>query len=418
MTGKGSAPRVLLVSPLQVVPTQSGGNLRTFSLANALVSHGCEVFVYSFLGRKAEYLARRGSEVQVWDSGIEEFVDRSFLRFVAGYGSYYFNLPPLWLTKFLRAATSRVTPLRLPKLLREKLAWSDVVLADFPFAYPVLNAREASGRLRVLNLHNVEHHLFETSAGLKSRMIRRGVQKAELSAAATADVVVSCSEADQRYFDDNAEVKRSMLVPNGIDLGRFQRSAEVRAATRKELQVAEDVQLLLFTASKWGPNSEAFDYLLDFAKQHGEQLVERRIQLLVVGSVVSEPVRVPGLIATGRVEAVEPYFAAADAAINPITTGAGTNVKMGEFIAAGLPILVSEFGSRGYRIEHGESGFVFDREKLLSSLVEMRRRFDEDPDSLRRAAQLALKDNRAAIDMSECVRPLLAAMQEHIASGP
>ena len=43
-----SAPvRVLIVSPVQVHPTQSGGNLRSFGLANALARRGAEVFVYS-----------------------------------------------------------------------------------------------------------------------------------------------------------------------------------------------------------------------------------------------------------------------------------------------------------------------------------------------------------------------------------
>ena len=145
-------------------------------------------------------------------------------------------------------------------------------------------------------------------------------------------------------------------------------------------------------------------------------MIERGIHIVVVGSVVGEPMKIPALTATGRVEAVDPYFAAADAAINPITTGAGTNVKMGEFIAAGLPLLVSAFGTRSYRVEHGTSAFVFERDELLASLLEMRELFSTDPAALQRIADRALADNAPLIDMNECVRPLLEIMDE--GAGP
>src|SRR5690242_5204697 len=93
VTTKTTRGRVLLVSGLQVYPTLSGGHLRTFALANALARRGNEVFVYSFVGRKKDYLARTPSRVQVWPGGINEHVNRSGLGFLAGYGSYALGLP-------------------------------------------------------------------------------------------------------------------------------------------------------------------------------------------------------------------------------------------------------------------------------------------------------------------------------------
>jgi hypothetical protein len=43
----------------------------------------------------------------------------------------------------------------------------------------------------------------------------------------------------------------------------------------------------------------------------------------------------------------EGTFNASDFAINPISTGSGTNVKMMEYLAAKLPILTTSFGKRG-----------------------------------------------------------------------
>jgi len=410
VTAKITRGRVLLVSGLQVYPTLSGGQLRTFALANALARRGNDVFVYSFVGRKKDYLARKPSGVQLWPGGVNEHVNRSVLMFLAGYGSYALRLPPFWLSAFLHGA-GRVVPLPvLPRLLREKLAWCDTVIADFPYLYPVFAANENGRRLCVLNLHNVEHHFYDGA-------VRTAVRHIEHAAARRADVVVTCSEADQQYFETNVAVRRSLVVRNGIDPERFDFAPETRPRMRAELKIPDAVKLFLFTASKWGPNQEAFEFLLAFAKTHERRLVEHGIHLLIVGNAVAAPLRLPALTATGKVDVVEPYFAAADAAINPLTTGGGTNVKMGEFIAARLPILVSAFGARGYRIEHARTGFVFERENLLEAMLEVRRFLDAEPAVRREMVDAALVENAPLIDMNECIVPLAEVMHDHRRRG-
>lgn len=414
MSADTAMPRVLIVSSLQVYPTLSGGNLRTYALANALASRGAEVFVYSFVGRKKDYLARARSGAQEWPSGIEEYVNRSIPSFVAGYGSYGLGLPPLWLTAYLRLAHAWPRDFLLPRLLREKLAWCDTVIADFPFVHPVFEARSARGRLRVLNTHNVEHHLYDPDAGWRKRALRRVVKSVELKAVRYAEVVVSCSSGDQDFFQSSTSVRHAMVVPNGVDVERFSMPPKVRCETRSSLGIAESVLLVLFTASKWGPNQEAFDYLYGFAEDHERELVDNRIHFLVVGGVVDSPLQMPALTATGKVDTVEEYFVAADVGINPLVTGAGTNVKMGEFMAARLPVVVTAFGTRGYRIEHKRTGFVFDREHLMGSLRELRGMIDSDPEGLRLIADRALEENKKVVSMVECVAPLTDVIGERL----
>mgnify|MGYP003579149625 FL=1 len=417
MTTQSTRARVLLVSGLQVYPTLSGGQLRTFALANALARRGCEVFVYSFVGRKKDYLSRKPSGTQLWPSGVKEYVNRASLGFLAGYGSYGLGLPPIWLSAFLHCAC-KLQPLPLlPRLLREKLAWCDTVIADFPFLYPVFGANRDRSRLRVLNLHNVEHHFYDGAGRWRDRLLRNAVRHIEHAAVSSADVVVTCSEGDQQYFESNAAIRRSLIVRNGIDPERFRFAPETRTRTRTELAIPDNVKLFLFTASKWGPNREAFEFLLGFAKTHERRLVEHGIHLLVVGNAVAAPVRLPALTATGKVEVVEPYFAAADPAINPLTTGGGTNVKMGEFIAARLPILVSAFGARGYRIEHSRTGFVFERETLLEVMLTVRRFLDSEPAVLQEMVNNAFVENAPLIDMNQCIVPLAEVVHDYRRRG-
>lgn len=417
MTAQSTGGRVLLVSGLQVYPTLSGGQLRTFALANALARRGNDVFVYSFVGRKRDYLARKPSGTQIWPSGVKEHVNRSTLGFLAGYGSYALSLPPLWLSLFLHCACMlRPLPL-LPRLLRDKLAWCDTVIADFPFLYPVFGANKGRNGLRVLNLHNVEHRFYGAGGRLRDRLLRAAVRHVEHAAVRSADVVVTCSDGDRQYFESNAEIRCSLMVPNGIDPERFRFSPTTRTRVRAELSIPDNVKLFLFTASKWGPNQEAFDFLLGFAKTHERRLLEHGIHLLVVGNVVAAPIRLPALTATGNVDEAEPYFAAADAAINPLVTGGGTNVKMGEFIAARLPILVSAFGARGYRIEHSRTGFVFERENLLEALLKVRRLLDSEPAVLRAMVDDAFVENAPFIDMNQCIQPLAEVLRDHRRRG-
>jgi glycosyltransferase involved in cell wall biosynthesis len=408
--GRAGGARVLFLSGLQIYPTQSGGNLRSFELANALRQHGVEVFVYSLVGRKPDYLARRRSATQVWPEGTEEFVDRGALGFVAQYGSYALSLPPVWLTAYLRLAATPLGALALPRRLRERLAWCDAVVADFPFVHPVFAAAAARGKLRVLSTHNVEHHLFGGAGRNRPSWLRRLMRGIELGAASACDVLVACSEPDRRFFEEHAAVRQSVLVPNGIDPRRFEGIAAHRSRVRGELGIGDGERVFLFTGSKWGPNREAFDRLQSFATANAGFLRERAIHILVVGSVTSAPVRMPGFTATGKVAVVEPYFAAADAALNPMWSGAGTNVKMCEFIALRLPVATTALGARGFRVADGETGFLFDERSFPEVLSRMRRLFDEDPERLRGIGEAAYRANRDLIDMAECVRPLVGAL--------
>jgi glycosyltransferase involved in cell wall biosynthesis len=183
--------------------------------------------------------------------------------------------------------------------------------------------------------------------------------------------------------------------------------------------VDDDVTVFLFTASKWGPNCEAFDELRSFASDHSELLVRERIHILVVGSVVSDPVRMPGLTATGPVDAVEPYFAAADAALNPTRSGAGTSLKMCEYLASRLPIVTTAFGARGFRIDDGRTGFLVEEGTLGRVLSTVRRLRAEQPERLRRMAEDAYAENEGDIDMDTSSVRLVRPIRESLgSSGP
>ncbi len=405
-----SAPRVLFVSGLQVHPTVSGGTLRSYALARALGRRGFAVRIHSLTGRKADYLAGRPSSVDRWPCGIAERVERGPLSLMDWAGGFVLGLPPLWLTARREAAVASGL---LSRALRDGLAWCDVIVADFPYLAPVLRARGARGKLRVLSTHNVEHHLA-SGAGIRARMVRAVVREVERSAARACDVLVACCADDARAFDALAG-RDAIVVPNGVERDRFRLAAGVRARTRAALEVADGETMFLFSGSKWGPNRAALDALVAMARTCGRALAAEGIHVVAVGSMGAEPMRLPALTVTGRVERVEPFFAAADAALNPVAAGAGTNLKTCEFIAAGLPLLTTSFGARGFRLEDGRSAFLFHPDDLPAALVRMRRSFVLEPSRPRELAARAFAVNADVVDMDACAGPLADALFARVA---
>lgn len=62
------------------------------------------------------------------------------------------------------------------------------------------------------------------------------------------------------------------------------------------------------------------------------------------GHRVPENVRLAGFVER---EALLDFYRAADIALNPMFQGSGTNIKMLDYMAAGLPILTTSKGARG-----------------------------------------------------------------------
>jgi glycosyltransferase involved in cell wall biosynthesis len=304
-------------------------------------------------------------------------------------------------------------------VLRELLTQSQVVIADFPFTFPVIQSGQyepvvgavdaADGHSRktfVLNTHNIEHHV------VAAPFQRSWVKRIEDLAAKRAQLVIACSQSDAAYFRPHAR-ESVLVVPNGIDLSRFALAAEERASVRGGLRAQLGISqqtVILFSASSYGPNSVGFEYLKHFCLTNQQLLLSRSVTFLVVGSVSSHAMVLPGMIVTGKVDRVEPYFYASDLAVNPIFEGGGTSVKVAESLAAGLPMLTTRVGSRGYALEDGTSCFIFCQETLREKLEHML-----DHRDVVSLAEEALSKNRQFIDMRFAIVPLvdrIAALAE------
>ena len=113
-------------------------------------------------------------------------------------------------------------------------------------------------------------------------------------------------------------------------------------------------KIILFSGSRHFPNEEAVHKIIDFSEKFKNR---KDIIFLVVGTVGSlfrDKNKYPNIIFTGYVDDVTKYFQIADIAINPMMSGSGTNIKMLEYMASGLPIVTTKIGARGLDLKHGK----------------------------------------------------------------
>jgi glycosyltransferase involved in cell wall biosynthesis len=132
------------------------------------------------------------------------------------------------------------------------------------------------------------------------------------------------------------------------------------------------------------------------------------VYFLLLGSLEPAPYREGALIATGRVPAVKPYFAASDAGLNPVTLGAGSNVKIFEYLASRLPVISTAFGARGTELLPDRDYIPFEQGELkgaISKLVSNRGRW-------RPFAEDVVARHRRSIDIGQAVADAIAAARD------
>lgn len=232
--------------------------------------------------------------------------------------------------------------------LVQRPGW-DLVQADGVALGPLLDL--ARGRVPVVySAHNVESEYHEALLDRfpLRRPLARWLARIEQRIVRRADLVVAVSERDRGMLAALCGVPREKFatVPNGYDEERFHPVGSAdRRALRNAMGFAPDEWLVLFSGSLVPHNETAVRWLL----RHVALGLRPGARLLIVGQVgrAIPYVGDPRVVVTGPVDDVVPYFQVADVAVNPIESGGGTNIKVLQYLAAGLPVVSTAFGMRG-----------------------------------------------------------------------
>jgi glycosyltransferase involved in cell wall biosynthesis len=346
--------KVLVISPYPLLPPIHGGRVRTAGLASGLARAGATVAVlcpwYPDQPRAAELEDRLSIHSHFLPS----------------------NVLPVALSR------SSASPLALISLQprsrwgpRRHLAeFTDFDVFQLEFC---ANARwtellSPTGKV-VYSAHNVERDFFQADGDGTSlgRWSLRRLESLERLAVRSSHLVLTCSDQDAARLDQlYGGSARTAVVPNGCDpsLLRLDRDA-LREPARAEFGFGPDERVLLFVGGDALHNREAVDFLVREVLPR----LDRRTRLLTVGKCGRRErhQRDARIISLGFVPDLAFPLAAADVALNPVRAGTGSNVKLADYLAAGLPIVSTPAGIRGFENLAGEVR-VAPREQFVDAL--------------------------------------------------
>ena len=165
------------------------------------------------------------------------------------------------------------------------------------------------------------------------------------------DLSLACSAEDVEYLRRMHEVDNLQLLPNGVDLDTFVAGNHDYSHNHT----------LLFTGNMdYAPNVDAVIYfvgevfpLIQQAFPQVKFIIAGQRPVAKVLALASEHVAV-----TGFIEHLATVYNEASVVVAPLRFGAGTQNKVLEAMAMGVPVVCSTIGFKGLGIESGDGAFM------------------------------------------------------------
>jgi Glycosyltransferase Family 4/Glycosyl transferases group 1 len=223
-------------------------------------------------------------------------------------------------------------------------------IVEFHFCAHAYWMERIRGAAKVVYVaHNVEYDYFHTQrvrARMRQRMAAR-IWALEREALRASDLVLACTERDASRFRSIYGRSSSIeVVPAGFDDGLLGGDDErLREHERERLGVTPEHAVVLFIGGPAPHNREAVALL----EREVMPQLPRMFHLVVAGQCgrPGSP-QDPRVHHLGYIEDLRPVLAAADVGVNPVGSGSGANHKIAQYLGAGLQVVTTRAGARGY----------------------------------------------------------------------
>lgn len=206
-----------------------------------------------------------------------------------------------------------------------------------------------------------EHRSFPLSLGF--RLEAKKLRKYE---AKLAGLFHQCTVTTQGELDMYASLGASTpcsVIPNGVDASYFTRP----------VQGPESSRVIAFLGRMdYYPNIDGILYFVHDILPIIQKAIPD-VHLRVIGSNPSQRIRdlarLPGVTVTGHVPDVRPYLADAAVAIAPLRLARGTQNKILESMAMGIPVVATPQAAKGIHAVPGEHFLVAGSPQIFAAQV-------------------------------------------------
>lgn len=349
---RSGRPRLVVTSTFPIWPPRNGGQLRAYHLYGALASrYDVELVCLA-------PPARQASTRMIRPGLVEHVVPRT--REHEAEEQRVTEAAALPVTDIVAGRLVRHTPAYTELLVRLLDGAAGLLLAD-PFLQPAVAG--LVGDVPVLyDAYNCEYILKSQMlppTEVRERLLEE-VWAVEAAACAQAALILTVSEEDRLSLHElyGASNERFVTTPNGVDIAAVpytsgavrQRNKERWLGSLRARGAGEGItDLAVFVGSWHLPNNDAARAMIAMAHRVPE------VGFLLLGSHTASLRRTvipPNVFLLGEVsDAVKlTVLATADVALAPLTTGSGTNLKVVEYLAAGIPVISTLVGMRGLKV--------------------------------------------------------------------
>lgn len=256
--------------------------------------------------------------------------------------------------------------------VRKLLARSDIVIFSHPYLYKLRKYIDES-KVVIYEAHNVEYFLKRDY--VKNDYYNSLIFEIERDACLNSNVVFTTSEKDKVHLVELYQIpqERVFVAPNGVDPSKIRYIDTKMKIRQKKMFSIPSTPLILFVGSWHPPNLEALKYIADTLAPRF-----RDCKFLVVGSIGAYYHQMYGkmprnVLEFGVIDDEEKYelYKLADIAINPMFSGSGTNLKMLDYMSAGIPVISTPVGARGLDIEDNTHAIICSAEAMPAKITEL-----------------------------------------------
>jgi len=346
--------RIFFLNDFEIRNPIAGGEVRCFNLINNLSEY-----------YDVTYLCLN-NENRVW----KDIINEHFLYLSLPKTTEHLDETNRVNSKFWISTDDIITSYMVQKndlvmsAVRILYGMSDVIVLEHP--YMAKTIERLHGKKVVYESHNFETKLkteLLECHPLKEKLVK-AVSETEQLALAKASLLVCVSENEisqlQNFSKRNdlwtAEIKNGVAVPE--ELYDYSLLKEYFGGRR----------LITFVGSGHAPNYVAASFIVkELAPQFPNEVF---LILGGVGDSIRNEIHTDNVVAFGKVSEEHKHFIlyASDVAVNPMESGAGSNLKLAEYFAHKILTVTTPTGARGYLIRHGMEAVIAEKENFADEL--------------------------------------------------